>query len=1160
MPDPQNSNRQEAAQFEPEYIDLFEQARDAEALDFASQFDDGAAPAPAVPPENNLVTEAEKAMIGAGRDISLGIMNAPRSAARGFRNGLQNMMEIGRDLDQFFNTPALQIFNETGSFDPAIISSREAADKGLKGIELPDVVKPAIETTTGNLIEGVAQFMTGLRGVDKAIKANALLSGGAQALQGMKGGQFALGVVKGAAADLAAFDEADARLSDVIQSDPRLQNVVTAYLAGDDNDSAAEGKFKQAVEGLTLGAVGDVLFEGIKFLKKGKAAKESIEAAAKSPDDLFDLPPGEQAGIQMSAKDFEFLGDAGSDDLLLRKKAKLDAATDEVKAAFGKHKRVASGAAPGIDDYEINFSRINGPDDIKKLMDDMVNKPELKPSIEAARRSKIDNRTTLTAATDIDGFDSLLARRTGDAFNAETIVAARKVYYDTTEKLMEAARRASGPQASAIDQFNFRRMVATHHAVQKEFMGVRAEAGRALQAWSIPVGGSGAENARALEQILNEFGGVDASQALAKRIADRGNNLNTSQLNAMTAKAASARTSEAVTEAWTLGLLTNPTTHVVNLTSNVLTGLTLGMERLGAAFVKDSPVKLREGSEFFIGMLEAQKAGMKNAAEAFRTGQTGIGISKIDLPRVRATSREMLDPEGKMGVFSKAIDWYGHFLQKNVGGALAAGDEYGKTVLYNAQLRALAVRDAIAQGMDEAGVKAHVASVLAEPPAYLRADALDFANYGTFTKELGSVGQSLQRGIAKYPLLRFVLPFVRTPVNIFKFTYERTPLAVLSQKVRSDISAGGARKAAALSKIGMGTTILAIGNDLAMNGRITGAGPSDPDTKAALRRTGWQPYSVKIGDTYYSYARFEPVATLLGMSADLAEVLSNYEAYDIDAQKQADELVTAMAIAAGNQVVGKTFLQGFADLTEVLSDPGRYGERYLQRFAGSVVPAGVAAVERAVDPTTSQVFSMIDQIKARIPGMSGSVIPRRNIWGEPIKAFYPEDSTLAGATAERLMSLFSPVYYSAEKDAPVDAWMLENGFEIRMPQKTQSFEGVKIDLREYPKIYDRLIELRGNALELQKYGNQSMREFFDNLVQEDDPFGRHVGFFMSAGNDYDDQQNFIDQVVRDYTAGAKEQLMQEFPEISDIVGRERRRAEKMKAVRPSLLEQQQGGP
>jgi hypothetical protein len=1161
--------------FDRDIAEAYEQADAQSAVDFGEQFADpsegGAEPAPAAdaaqaaPDAVAATTDAQgipdrNEKLGVGRDIAIGVMSAPRSAARGAVKGINNMVQFLDDVLDY--APTIGILNEEGELALPRINTRGEAKRRLDvqadkngnprpqlTPQLPVPDAPGTATVTGGLIESVTQFATGFKGADKIIKGVGIAANAGKAVLG----------------DILAFDAHEERLSNVIQQVPELQNPVTEYLQADPADGKAEAVFKQSVEALGMQGVGEAIFKGVKLLRSGKKAKAEFDAAGGKPEDLFDTPAEEAAGVGLGAKDFKFLGDAEDDAMLRLKQQKLVDAEDEVVGAFGKPKQIPSTPSPKIDDFEINFARIEGPDDIKRLMDDMVNKPELKESIDAARRSKRDNRATLEAATDIDGYDALMARRTGDAFNAEQIIAGRKVYYDTTSKLMEAAKRAASPDASAIDQFNFRKMVTIHHAVQKEFMGIRAEAGRALQAWRVPLGGTAGENLRAMENLLTEFGGEGASKELARRLAQAGNNLNTSQINAITQKGALARSVDAVTEAWTLGLLTNPTTHVVNVSSNVLTGFVLGMERVAAAFPKDSPVTLREGVEFFTAMLESQKLAIKNAAQAFRTGETGFGLGKVDLPRTRNTARDILDPEGKAGVLSKAMDGWGAILSKHAGGLLAAGDEYSKTVLYQSQTRALAMREGISKGLDGDALTKHIADTLANPPPALRADATAFAQYGTFTKELGKSGQAVQRIIADHPALRFVAPFVRTPANLFKFAFERTPLAALSSKVRADIQAGGARRATALSRIGMGTSVMALGADQAMQGNITGSGPADQDARAALRRTGWQPYSIKIGDTWYSYARFEPVATLLGMSADIAEIITNYEAYDLEGQERVDEIVTASVMAIGNQVVGKTFLTGLADLTEVLSDPKRYGAKFLQKFAGSFVPAGSAAIERAINPEMEQVFNMSDSIRARLPGASAFVPKRRNIWGEEIQYFYPEGKSLAGATAERLGSLFNPVYYSREKDSPVDSWMLKNGFRISMPDKVQTFDApgigetgrVRVDLREYPKAYERLVELRGNGVKLEKYGSQTMRKFFENLATEQDPFGRHVGFFLSIGNNFDDQQNFIRQVVTDYANAAQEQVLEEFPELGDAILKERNNQMRLDAVRPSIL--QQGG-
>ena len=60
-----------------------------------------------------------------------------------------------------------------------------------------------------------------------------------------------------------------------------------------------------------------------------------------------------------------------------------------------------------------------------------------------------------------------------------------------------------------------------------------------------------------------------------------------------------------------------------------------------------------------------------------------------------------------------------------------------------------------------------------------------------------------------------------------------------------------------------------------MRGEISGAGPTDPQQRAAMLANGWQPYSVKIGDTWYSYRRLDPFASILGPTADLVELASD---------------------------------------------------------------------------------------------------------------------------------------------------------------------------------------------------------------------------------------------------------------------------------------------
>jgi hypothetical protein len=429
----------------------------------------------------------------------------------------------------------------------------------------------------------------------------------------------------------------------------------------------------------------------------------------------------------------------------------------------------------------------------------------------------------------------------------------------------------------------------------------------------------------------------------------------------------------------------------------------------------------------------------------------------------------------------------------------------------------------------------------------MRSDAIEFANYGTYTKALGAGGAGVQKAINKIPGAKFVVPFTRTPINIFKFTFERTPIGLLSSQIREEIAAGGVRQAAALSKLGMGTSVMMLGTDMALNGEITGAGPIDPETRGRLSSAGWKPYSIKLGDKYYSYARFEPFATWLGMSADMAEIMSNYESYDIQAQDEVDELTTAMVAAISNQVVGKTFLQGISDLTGVLSDAKREGPAFLNKYAGSIVPNVVADLEKAISPEREQVFTMIDAIKARIPGMSGSVSKRRNVYGEVIQNYYPSPNSRAQAFGERVAVIFNPVQFS-DADAPsqkLDQWFLTTGVDgPNMPAKTQNFQAsgdffggtVAVDLRDYPEIYDRFLELRRTAT-LPQYEKSTMKEYLIKLVNKEVPYSKV--FFHELAKNRDDQGKYIANVVADYDKEIRKQLVDEFPVLRQTIAEER---------------------
>ncbi|MDQ0511666.1 hypothetical protein [Ancylobacter amanitiformis] len=127
----------------------------------------------------------------------------------------------------------------------------------------------------------VAQIVTGLIGADKVL-------GPVKLLQKSKAG---FEMAKGAFAGYVALDPHEARLSDALEQFPALTNPVTRFLASDPEDSAALGRFKNALEslGVDLAFVGAV--QAVKFLRTGKTdeAATVIEKLREEPS--VPVPP-----------------------------------------------------------------------------------------------------------------------------------------------------------------------------------------------------------------------------------------------------------------------------------------------------------------------------------------------------------------------------------------------------------------------------------------------------------------------------------------------------------------------------------------------------------------------------------------------------------------------------------------------------------------------------------------------------------------------------------------------------------------------------------------------------------------------------------------------------------------------------------------------------
>lgn len=1050
-------------------------------------------------PQGSLVGRAVK-------DVGVGVVETPRAIAKGTRDAFQSTIDIGKEfggwIEDVGSLPGLKVDKNGIS-----IVDHEALKKlDRPGFELPDLAAPT--TVTGGLVKGVTQFLVGMKGASK-------LLGAMKVPEATGAAGYLRTAAQGAIANFAAFDPHQQRLSNLIEQFPMLKNPVTEYLASDPTDNAAEGRFKNSLEGLGLGIVADGLVKGVRMLRDVKAAHTTVQAEV--------APAG---GVSDSA--FRELGDetAVPGSRLVRKKPFVAADAPEVPAGTSAAD-VANAAKGGAEDgkFYINFARIDSGDDVKRVMREMVERRT--ETIDAARRGKQSFADIKLNAQQQDAWDVLSARRVGEPLNAEQSLAARQLWVSSSEKLAQVAEKASAAP-NEENLFAFRKMLAVHDAIQTQVISARTETARALASWRIPAGG-GQERLRDIANVLNQEGGGEVARELAQRVSALSKAGMHRELADVVERTAYARTRDAVIEGWVNGLLSNPTTHIVNSVSNgLVTFLRMG-ERSVAASIRGAlgdaeGVAAGESAAQWYGLTQGLRDAWRYAVKSARTGESGFGIGKLETARQGAISSEALGISSS-GWLGQGVDMLGS-LVRIPGRGLTAEDEFFKTIGYRMELHAQALRQAsneAASGViPQGGIGQRMAELVHNPPENIRLAAVDSATYQTFTNAPGKLGQAISGLTRDYPALKVILPFTRTPSNILKFTFERTPLAPLMSSVRANVAAGGARQQLALSQMAIGTTAMLTMADFAMSGQVTGRGPIEKGERDALMRSGWKPYSVNVGGRWWNYNRLDPIGSLIGMAADVVETFKNAQHDSLDDPDTERLAVAATAAFAGN-LVNKTYLSGLASTVEALSDPARAAEGWAQRLAGSLVPAVVAAGTRLEDPYVREVYSMMDAIRARTPGLSDNLPPKLDMWGRPV-------SYASGYG--KVFDALSPVQSSGSVQEPIDKELLAQGINLPMPSRKTSFDGVTVDLGQNPKAYARYVQLAGNELKHPAWG-MGAKDLLNSIVTGQHPLSQ-IYQIRSDGPD-GGKDVFIRDIVRQYRDMARKQVLTEFPDLADQV-------------------------
>lgn len=1073
------------------------------------------------------------------KDVGRGAVEAPRQIVGGIVDAFESVADAGDKL--LFSLGGIQILDEKGNFDLAYMSPEEYAKLEEDGKTVVDALRPdAAESGTGALIRGAAQFVAPFVGVfSKAAK-------GIKAFDKFgKGATLARSAAAGATTDALAFDAHEARLSNFVEQFPALKNPVTEYLAADPEDSEVEGRLKNAVEGLILGPLGEATFAGIKAIKQARAAKMPKEDLAEA------LRMANREDVLRDAKQMNLLGDTADDARVMFKKFRRQQRDTRQRRGARKIKEpdlgvpddvAAKALAQGATEVGegsgvfVNWARIQTPDDIKKVMDDMAT--AFQPDIDKARRGVKTNIQTAQAAKKVDAFETLLARRTGQPLNASQSLAARQLWASAGEKLFEVSK-AAADTPTPENLYQFRQMMAVYNAIQKDVIAARTETARALQSWSIPAGGN-QERIREIDRALQLSGGSDVSKDMASRIAalsELPDGMN--KLSKFAEKGWGAKSLDGVQEYWINALLSGPKTHVVNAMSNAsVIAMTLVERRAAALINTGDGVAAGETISQVQGIVSGFGDALKNAAQTAWSGKTGYGVNKIEAGRTRALSSSNWNIRSE-SVFGRGIDAFGMVV--NIPGrAMQTADEFFKTINYRMEVHAQAHRQAVkeldAGDITEADLKSRMADIVADPPESIRLESANAAALNTFTSPPGELTRGIQSLVAKAPVARFIVPFINTPANILNYTFARTPLAPLSKRYRNAIAKGGAEADLARTKMTLGTLATMYSIDMGMRGQITGGGPSSPSERANWARQGFRQYSAKIGDTWVAYNRLDPLGYLLGMGADIAEYVNNADMSDPDLMfEESQEAVSAAVFSIVENITSKSYMQGLANLTEAINDPKRFASRYFEGLFSSFVPSVVGEIARQQDPVMRVSHDMVTAFKRRLPGYSDDLPPRRDLWGREQRY----ESGL-GTTYDTL----SPLYAHTPNPEPIDKAMQRDGWYAGMPSKILTVDGEKVGLKNRPEVYERYLMLQAQTKpeDMEAYGladrydNKTMLEVVNDIVTGKSELSERY----DRAEDPDEKRDVIMKVINRYRRAARKVLIREFPDLQLVAERKRK--------------------
>ena len=979
-------------------------------------------------------------------------------------------------------------------------------------------------------------------------------------------------LVRGPLVDYSAFDPLEKSLFDMLEEHTDIADPVLEYLKTDPDNPAAVERLKQTLEGMVVGFAFDSVFAGLKGLKGrlwrkaghkelkvlqevdekftkplGKETKHPIETDNLKPSNRLRDPeePATAAEAQTGTE-----GSAQAEAQVPARKRTIQAKEEDLTAT--SHKLIQD---------VVNERDFDLPED------DLLAKMEFEGSEETLIRAIRGYRAEDIHKARGSGPVSLektekraqrqLAYLTGKG-TEEAMEASRKLFGEAQDlhvkvralnkffmKYADAIARKLDDSTSLSfeDELRLVQHLKNLQELQSIVYGVRSEMGRGLNQYNLPwTIGSQWDLDKLPRETLEDI--QKADRARVQKILKTYKNAKDPAMKMNIARSVGHHgIGEGILEFIQANLLWNPATHITNILGGSLAQLNNSMKRYAGlrteAIIKRNPEVLKEWEAYKhgikVGLIEAfrlpgvDKQNFKNpkvllegAKEAWTQAEgTGrfwkalfTGEPQLDplvklegqnQPGIRNWLDKLNNPKGfrlPLGTLLK-LPFYG----------LTAGDEFMKHIGYFSELHAQAVREGMNQGLSGKQLDDFVKTVTTGGiTPQLHYKALANAREITFTEALGPASQSINNALNTSPGLVFkiaALPFYKIVVNLTKYSARNSPLGLASKRVRDAIKAGGKERYEAIAGIVQGTAMMGLAATLYEMGLITGRVPSD--MRDTYSSAGIQEYSAKIGDKWVSYKRLDPLAFLLGASADIARAIDMSIEYgkqwDEEDQMKFEEVITAYILALSEPVLKKTMMESVGEFLNIVLNPDRKdfkGYIYRDQLA-KFLPAMTLGghVQRLMSETQKEVETFKDLLQSKY--WSKGMFPRRhNVYGTPLEAEDAWPAPVLGTFRTKEAS-----------DDPVMQELVRVGANVPPPSRTLQRDNISIELdqEQYAQLNDYIAQL---PLQEQLLAIINSDQYKNNLNDEDKA--------RVLKNTINDARN----VAREMLLGKNKKLRQDF--------------------------------